>query len=164
MESLDYHPLEGEKLQLVCWVVGLNLAQAPTGIGYYSICGILVGLVENNTEARSTGISVELERSGEICIGKNRHGCTQSFQVIKGLLAFTVPLNGGLFLASILTQSQLMQGLSYLHKFRDKPTVISHESQKTSDLCDICWGWPLPDSFYFALINATPWAEIMCPR
>ena len=98
MECFDYCPPEGEKFQLVCRAVGLSIAQAPTGIGYYSICAILVGLVENSSQTRPTGISVELERSGEIHIGKN--GCcgTQSFQVIKGQLAPAVPLDGSLSL------------------------------------------------------------------
>ena len=74
MELSNYLPLEGEKFQLVCWVVGLSLAQAPTGIGYNSICAILMGLMENSSQTRSTGISVELERLGEIHIGKNRCG------------------------------------------------------------------------------------------
>ena len=97
MEYFDYHPLEGEKFQLVCRVVGLSLAQAPTGIGYYSICAILMDLVENSFQTRPTGINVELERLGEICISKN--GCcgTQSFQIIKGLLAPVVPLDDSLF-------------------------------------------------------------------
>ena len=43
----DYCPLEGQKFQLVCWVVGLSLAQVSTGISYYSIHAILMGLVEN---------------------------------------------------------------------------------------------------------------------
>ena len=105
MEFFNYCPLEGEKFQLVCMVVGLSFVQATTGIGYYSICAILMGLVENSSQTRSTGISVELERLGEICIGKN--GCcgTQSFQVIKSLLAPAAPLDGSLLLASILTQS-----------------------------------------------------------
>ena len=105
MEFFNYCQLEGEKLQLVCWVVGFSLAQAPPGIGYYSICAILAGLVENSSQTRPTGISMELERSGEIHLGKNRHGGAQSFQVIKGLLAPAIPLNGCLFLSSIFTKS-----------------------------------------------------------
>ena len=101
----DYCPLEGEKLQIVCWVVGLSLAQASTDISYYSICAILTGLVENSSQTSPTGISVELEWSGEICIGKNRHGGTQSFQVIEGLLPSAILLDGSLFLAGILIQS-----------------------------------------------------------
>ena len=137
----------------MCRVVGFSFGQAPTGIGYYSICAILVGLVENCSQTKPTDISMEPERFGEICIGKNRCAGTQSFQVIEGLLATDVPLYGSLFLASILTQSYLVQGLGNLCEFWDKPTVISCESQKTSDLCDIYGGWPLFDSFYFALIN-----------
>ena len=153
MEFFDYHLLEGKKFWLVCRVVGLSLAQALNVIGYYSICAILMGLVENSSQTRPIGMSVELERSGEIHVGKNRHGGTQSLQVIKGLLAFTVPLNGSLFLAIILTQSQLVQGSGYLLELRDKQRVISHESQKTSDLFDVCGCWPLLDSFYFAFIS-----------
>ena len=83
--------------------MGLSLAQAPTCIGYYSVYAILMALVENSSQTRPTGISVELERSGEICVGKNRCSGTQSLQVIKGLLAHAVPLNGSLFLASVFT-------------------------------------------------------------
>ena len=73
IEFFNYHPLEGEKLQLMCWVMGLGLGQAPTGIGYYSLYAILVGLVEHSSQTRPTGITLELERLGETCIGKNRH-------------------------------------------------------------------------------------------
>ena len=103
MELFDYHPLEGEKFQLVWWVVGLSIGQATTGIGYYSICTIHMGLIGNSSQTRLTGISVELEWSGKICIGKNRCHGTQYFEVIKGLLAFAVLLDGSLFLTSILT-------------------------------------------------------------
>ena len=80
MEFFDYHPLEGKKFQLVCEVVGFSPGQAPTGIGYYSVCAILMDLVQHSSHARPTGISVELERLGEICIGKNMHSGTQSFR------------------------------------------------------------------------------------
>ena len=105
MECFDYHPIEGEKFQLVCRVVGLSLGQAPADIDYHSVCAILMGLVENSSQTRPQGISVELERLGKICIGKNRHGGTQYFQVIKSLLAPAVQMNGCLLLASILTKS-----------------------------------------------------------
>ena len=55
---------------------------------------MLMGLIENSFQTRPTGISVELERLDKINIGKNRCSGTQSFQVIKGLLAFAVPLDG----------------------------------------------------------------------
>ena len=105
MEFFDYHPLEGEKFQLVCWLVGFSLGEAPTSIGYYHVCVIFMGLIENSSQMRPTSISVELERLGEICINKNRSSGTQSLQVIKGLLAPVIPLSGSLFLASIFTQS-----------------------------------------------------------
>ena len=47
MEFFDYCPLEGDKFQLVHYVMGFSLAQASSGTGYYSICAILVGLVED---------------------------------------------------------------------------------------------------------------------
>ena len=105
MEFFDYHSLEGKKFQLVCGVMGFSLGQAATSIGYCCICAIFVGLVEGSSQARPTSMSVELERLGEICINKNRYGGTQSLWVIKGLLVPVVPLNGGLFLATIFTQS-----------------------------------------------------------
>ena len=43
MEFLDHCPLEGEKLQLVSWIVGLSFAQASTGIGYDSFGAVLPG-------------------------------------------------------------------------------------------------------------------------
>ena len=83
VEFFNYHPLEDEKFQLVFGVVGFSLVQAATGIGYYSICAILAGLVENSSQARPTGISVELERLGEICIGKNRYSGNSLFRSSK---------------------------------------------------------------------------------
>ena len=75
MEFLNYHLLGEKKFQLVHWVMGFSLAQASTGIGYYSIYAILVGLVKDSSQTRPTGISVKLEWFGEICICKNRcHG------------------------------------------------------------------------------------------
>ena len=103
MEFLGHCPLEGEKLQLVCWVMRFSLAQASTGIGYCSICAILAGLVEDYTQTRTTGISVKLEWFGEICICKNGCHGADSLQVIKGLLTPTVPLDGSLPLACIFT-------------------------------------------------------------
>ena len=103
MEFFNYHTLEGEKFQLVCWAMGFSLAQASTGIGFYSICAILVGLVKDYSETRTTGISVKLEWFGEICICKNRYHGTESLQVIEGLLTPTVPLDSSLFLACIFT-------------------------------------------------------------
>ena len=84
--------------------MGLGLDKAPTSIGYYCFCAIFAGLVEDSSQTRPTSISVELERLGEVHISKNRCGGTQSLQVIKGLMAPFIPLNGSLFLASVLTQ------------------------------------------------------------
>ena len=49
MEFLNHCPCEGEKLQLVSWVMGLSLAQASTGIDYDSFSAILPGLVEDSS-------------------------------------------------------------------------------------------------------------------
>ena len=49
MEFLDHCPLQGKKLQLVSWVMGLSLAQASTGIGYDSFGAILPGLLEDSS-------------------------------------------------------------------------------------------------------------------
>ena len=83
------------------WVMGFSLAQASFGIGYHSICAILVGLVEDCSQTRTTGINVKLEWLGEICICKNRYHGTESLQFIKGLLTPAVPLDGSFFLAHI---------------------------------------------------------------
>ena len=61
MEFLDHCPLEGEKLQLVSWVMGLSLVQAPTGIGYDCFGTILSYLVEDSSQTSATGISMKLE-------------------------------------------------------------------------------------------------------
>ena len=103
MEFLDHCPLEGEKLQPVCWVVGFSLAQVSTGIGYYCFGAILSGLIEDSSQTSATSISMKLEQPGEISICKNRCCGTESLQVIKGLLTPTVPLDGRLLLACILT-------------------------------------------------------------
>ena len=85
------------------WVMGFSLCQAPTSIGYGCIHTILTGLIEDSPQSRATGIGMELKRTSEICIGKDRCDVAQSFQVIKGLLAPVAPPDGSLFLASILT-------------------------------------------------------------
>ena len=104
MEFLDHCPLEGKKLQLVCWVVGLGLAQASTGIGYYCFSAVLSGLIEDSSKTSAKSISMKLEWLGEVCICKNRCCGTESLQVIKSLLTPTVPHNGSLRPACIFTQ------------------------------------------------------------
>ena len=84
--------------------MGFGLCQAPTSIDYDCIHTVLTGLVEDSSQARPASIGVELERVGEVYIGKDRCSGAQPFQVIKGLLAPGVPLNGSLFLASFLPQ------------------------------------------------------------
>ena len=103
MEFLDHCPLEGEKLQLVCWVMGFGLAQASTGIGYYCISAILLGLIEDSSQTSATNISMKLEWLGEVCHCKNRCHGTESLQVIEGLLTPTAPLNGSLLPACMFT-------------------------------------------------------------
>ena len=103
MEFFDYHSLEDKKFQLVDGVMGLSLAQASTGIGYYSICAILMGLVEDSSQTRATGISVKFEQFGEICVCKSRCSGTECLQVIEGLLTLAVTLDGSLFLACVFT-------------------------------------------------------------
>ena len=49
-----------------------------------------------------------------------------------------------------------MQGLGYLCEFWDKLPEISHESQETSNLLDVCWDWPLFDHFYLAFVIGYP--------
>ena len=103
VEFLDHCPLEGEKLQLVCWVMGFSLVQASTGIGYNCFSAILSCLVEDSSQTSATGISMKLEWLRKIGICKNRCCGTECFQVIKGLLTPAVPPNGSLLLARILT-------------------------------------------------------------
>ena len=104
MKLFNYSPLEGTKFQLVGGVMVFSLHQAPTSIGYDCIHTILAGLVEDGSQARPTSIGVEFKRLDEVCIGKDRHGGTQPFQIIKGLLAPVILPNDSPFLASILTQ------------------------------------------------------------
>ena len=46
-----------------------------------------------------------------------------------------------------------MQGSGYLHEFQAKPTIVTHESQETSNLHDICWDEPLLNSLYLTFIS-----------
>ena len=104
VEIFNYHLPEGEKFQLVCQVVGLSLAEAPTAIGYYSVCAILMGLVENSSKTRPTGISVKLEGLCEFCIGKNRCSVTV-FSGHQRPVGTCCPTESQPFLASILIWS-----------------------------------------------------------
>ena len=61
MELLNYSPFQGKKFQLIGQVVGFSLCQASTSIGYHCIHTILMGLIENSAQARSTSISIELK-------------------------------------------------------------------------------------------------------
>ena len=90
---------------------------------------------------------------GEIHIGKDRCSGAQSPQVIKGLLAPVTPPDGSLFLASILNQGHLVQGLGYLHEFWDKPAIVTHESHETFNLSDVFQDWLLLNSLYLTFIS-----------
>ena len=138
MEFLNCGPLMGEKFQFMGWVVGCGLGPAPTSLGYACIHTILMGLIEDSPQARPKSIGMELKRTGEICIGKDRGGGAQSFQVIRGLLTPVAPHDGSLSYQHSdprLTHA----GLGYLHEFQDKPAIVTHEFQETSHLSDICW-------------------------
>ena len=104
MELFNFCPLEGQNFQLVGRVMGFGLCQVPSSVGYDCIHAILMGLVEDSSQVRPTGIGMELKRLGKVCIGKDRCSGAQPFQVIKGLLVPVIPLNDSLFPASILTQ------------------------------------------------------------
>ena len=153
MEFFNYHPHEGKTFKLVCWVMEFSLCQTPTSISSYCICAIFVDLVEDSSQARPTGISVELERLDEVCISKNRCSGTQSLQVINGLLAPVIPLNGSLFMLAFSPEVNSCRDWATCMNFLDKLPMICHESQETSDLPDVLGYWPLFDSFYFALIH-----------
>ena len=83
MELLDHGPLKSEKLQFVGGVMVVNLGQTPTGIGNDGISPIVMGLVEDNPQARPASISVQFKRLGKIGIGQNGHCGAQMHQVIK---------------------------------------------------------------------------------
>ena len=103
IEFLYHGPLEGEKLQLVCWVVGFSLAQASTGLGYHYFSAILLHLIENSPQTSATSISMKLEWLSKIGICKNGCHGIEFLQVINGLLTPAISLNGSLLLAHILT-------------------------------------------------------------
>ena len=153
MEFLDHCPLEGEKLQFVCWVMGFSLAQAPTGIGYHCFSAILSCLVEDSSQTSATSISMKPEWLCKVGICRNRCRGTQCLQVIKGLLTPAVPLNGSLLLACIFTQCYFMQRTCHLHEFGAESVVVSHESQETLNLCDVSRCGPVLDSLNFAFIS-----------
>ena len=81
MEFLNHFPLEGEKPQLVYWVMGFSLVQASTGVGYGCFSPILSCLVEDSSQTSATGISMKLEWFRKTCIHKNRCHDTECFQV-----------------------------------------------------------------------------------
>ena len=116
MGFLDHCSFEGEKLQFVGRVMRIHLCQTPTGIGDDSICSIMMSLVEDSPQARPASISMELKRSGEMGLSKNRCHGAQVLQVIKGPLTPVIPHDSSLLLACILTKDQLMHGSSYLCK------------------------------------------------
>ena len=91
MEFLYHSLLEGEELQLVCWVVGFSLAQASTDTGYDCFGAILPSLVEDSPQTSATSISMKLEQLTRIHICKNGCHGTEFLQVIKGLLTPAVP-------------------------------------------------------------------------
>ena len=153
MKLFNYCPFEGKKFQLVHRVMGSSLGQAPTSIGYDCIHDIFIGLVEDSSQARPTSIGVELKRLGEVCISKDRCSSTQPLQVIKCLLAPVIPPKWQPFSCQHSHPRKLIQGFGYLHEFWDKLPIISHESQETLNLCDICQDWPLLDCFYLAFVG-----------
>ena len=104
MEFLYHGPLEGEELELVCWVVGFGLTQASTGKGYHCFSAILLSLIEDSPQTSATSVSMKLEWLNKIGICKDGCHGTEFLQVIKGLLTPDVPLNGSFPLAHILTQ------------------------------------------------------------
>ena len=84
------------------WVVGFGLCQAPSSINYDCIHTILTGLIEDTPRPDPQASVWSLKgrvKSVQAKIGM----MVQSFQVIKGLLTPVTPLDGSLFLASILT-------------------------------------------------------------
>ena len=103
MEFLNHCTTEGEKLQLVCWVVGFGLAQASTGIGYHCLGAALSSLIEDSPQTSPTSISMKLEWLSKIGIHKDRYLGKEFLQVVKGLLTSAVPLNCSLLLAHIFT-------------------------------------------------------------
>ena len=111
-------------------------------------------MVEDSPQARPTSVTMELKKSHEISIGKNRHCGAQVLQVIKGLLTPVIPCDSHFLLACIFTGCQFVQKLSYLHELQNKPSVITHKPQKTLDLSDISRGRPFLDIIYFTLTSS----------
>ena len=60
-EFLNLGPFKGKKFPFMGRLVGFSLCQTPTGIGYDSISPIITSLVENRSQARPTGVGMELE-------------------------------------------------------------------------------------------------------
>ena len=145
--------LRVRNIQFLGGVVGFSLCQTPTSIHNDGISSIITSLVEDSPQARPTSISMELKRPCEISIGKNRHCGAQVLQVIKGLLTPVTPCDSHFLLVCIFTWCQFMQGLSYLHELWNKPPVIPHKTQKTSDLSDISRGRSFLNSINFTVFG-----------
>ena len=152
MEFFDYCPLEGKKFQFVCRVVGLSLAQAPTGIGHKCLChphGSGRDQLPNQTHRHQCG-------AWTVRWNPHRQEWAWWYKVFSGHqrpVGTCCPTEWQPFSCQHFRLKLTCAGSCYLHKFRDKPMVISCESQKTLDLCDVCLDWPHFDSFYFALIS-----------
>ena len=79
-----YHSLcKGKKFQFMGRVVRFSLCQTPVGIGENGIHTIITSLVGHSPQTRPTGISMKLQWTGELCIGKNRGCGAQALKVIK---------------------------------------------------------------------------------
>ena len=147
--------------------MGLSLAQAPTGIDYFSIlCHPHGSGRAHDSQIRPTGISVELERSGEVCIGKNRHVVVHS-----------------LFMSSKACWHLLSHWMAAFFLPAFSPEVNLCRGQSTCKNLGINWCSNIPwipenfrpllhllgvGHFLIALILpssvATLWAEIKCPK
>ena len=116
--------------------MGISLGQTPTGIGNDGTSPVIISLVEDSPQARSTSIDVQFERLGKIDIGQN--GCcgAQTLLVIELLLASVTPGAGSPLLSCILARHQFLQGLDYLHELGDILAIVSHEPKKALYLSD----------------------------
>ena len=46
-----------------------------------------------------------------------------------------------------------MQGSGYLNEFWEKLPIVTHESQETLDLSDVCWDQPFLDNLYLTGVS-----------
>lgn len=143
MKLLTYGPFQCQKFQLKSTVVFLRPAESSTGIAYNPFLSCL-GLIQNCSQSRLTGINMYLKRHLVIRVAKYRRSRNPLLQILQSFLFCIswLPLSlAGWFLWG---RHQIKKGFGYFWEVLHKLTVISCKTKKLTDLFRSrrCWPWP----------------------